>query len=201
VASDAVVVTDCGSNLIWTMQGFDVRGSQRIISAFNHSPMGYSLPASIGAALAAGGRQVVCIIGDGGLLLNVQELATVRKQGLPIKIFVMNNHGHGIIQGTLDNWLGGMHHAAKPDFGLPDPDYGQVARAFELRGEKIGGHEMLSEKIEAVLHADGPVLCEVTLLPQHQIVPKLLYGRPLEDAHPLLERSEFRSNMIVDPIS
>ncbi|MEY4593504.1 MAG: hypothetical protein RIR18_2399, partial [Pseudomonadota bacterium] len=129
-SDDAIVIPDTGSNLIWTMQAFKAKSSQRVFSAFNHTPMGYSLPASIGAALAAPNRQIICITGDGGLQINVQELATIQRHSIDIKIFVMNNHGHGIIQGTQDNWLKSRHHASNPlEGGLPDPDYCKVAEA------------------------------------------------------------------------
>ena len=202
LASDkAIIVTDCGSNLIWTMQGFHVRGDQRIISAFNHSPMGYSLPASIGAALASPGRQVICISGDGGLQINIQELATIQRHQINVNIFVMNNHGHGIIQGTQDNWLGGRHHAAHPDHGLPDPDFGKIALAYGVPTENIDSHTELSGKIKQVLETKGPILCNVNLRSGPQIMPKLLYGRPIEDSDPLLPRDEFYSNMLIKPIT
>jgi acetolactate synthase-1/2/3 large subunit len=200
-ADDALIVTDCGSNLIWTMQGFSVRGNQRVMSAFNHSPMGYSLPASMGAALAAQGKQTVCITGDGGLQINIQEFATIHRHRIDVKIFVMNNHGHGIIQGTQDNWLDGRHHAANPKFGLPDPDCERVAQAYGIPTECIDSHDELAEKISRVLRMPGPVLCNVNLLPGPQIAPKLLYGRPIEDSDPLLPRDEFRANMLVKPIT
>jgi acetolactate synthase-1/2/3 large subunit len=198
---DAIIVTDCGSNLIWTMQGFAAKRDQRVISAFNHSPMGYSLPASMGAALAAPGRQTVCIIGDGGLQINIQELATIERQQVDVKIFVMNNHGHGIIQGTQDNWLDGRHHAAHPDHGLPDPDCERIAKAYGIATERIGSHHELAPTMSKVLGMKGPVLCNVNLLSGPQISPKLLYGRPIEDSDPLLPRDEFHANMLVKPIS
>ncbi len=201
VADDALIVTDCGSNLIWTMQGFSVRGNQRVMSAFNHSPMGYSLPASMGAALAAQGKQTICITGDGGLQINIQEFATIHRHRIDVKIFVMNNHGHGIIQGTQDNWLDGRHHAAHPEFGLPDPDCERIALAYGIQTEHIDGHGDLSEKIRKVLTMSGPVLCNVNLLSGPQIAPKLLYGRPIEDSDPLLPRDEFYANMLVKPIN
>jgi acetolactate synthase-1/2/3 large subunit len=201
VDAEGVIVTDCGSNLIWTMQGFVVKGDQRIISAFNHSPMGYSLPASMGAALAIPGRQTICITGDGGLQINIQELATIQRHQIDVKIFVMNNHGHGIIQGTQDNWLGGRHHAAHPEFGLPDPDCEQIAQAYGVPTEHIDSHQELVEKIRKVLKTKGPILCNVNLLSGPQIAPKLLYGRPIEDPDPLLSRDEFHANMLVKPIS
>ncbi len=201
VNDQAIIVTDCGSNLIWTMQGFAVKGGQRVISAFNHSPMGYSLPASMGAALAAPGRQTICITGDGGLQINIQELATIQRHRIDVKIFVMNNHGHGIIQGTQDNWLGGRHHAAHPNQGLPDPDYERIAQAYGIATECIDNNQELVTKISKVLGTKGPVLCNVNLLSGPQISPKLLYGRPIEDPDPLLPRDEFHANMLIKPIT
>ena len=201
-AKDAIVVTDCGSNLIWTMQAFECSGFGRVISAFNHSPMGYSLPASIGAAVASPDQQIICITGDAGLQINIQELATIQRQSLNIKIFVMNNHCHGIIQGTQDNWLESRHHASDPKLGgLPDPDFVRIASAYDVPSVSINCHEELDARIDFTLDSDGPVLCNVDLLPASQIYPKLLFGRPIEDASPLLPREEFYKNMMVKPIS
>ena len=200
VTPDCVVITDCGSNLIWTMQAFEPTGFQRVLSAFNHSPMGYALPAAIGAAKAAPDRQIICIIGDGGLQINIQELATIHRHKIPIKIFVMNNHGHGIIQGTQDTWLAGRHHAANPDDGgLPDPDFYKIAAAYGLRVESVSSQHELKSTLDKVLGFDGPVLCDVHLRSGAQISPKLLFGKPIEDSHPLLPRDEFKANMMIEP--
>ncbi|BEI38360.1 biosynthetic-type acetolactate synthase large subunit [Polynucleobacter sp. HIN8] len=202
VNDEEIIVTDCGSNLIWTMQGFKLKGTQRLISAFNHSPMGYSLPASIGAALANPDRQIICIIGDGGLQINIQELATIDLHKLNIKIFVLNNHGHGIIQGTQDNWLGGRYFASNPQDGLlPDPDCKKIAIAYGIKALEISNTDDLKKIIIETLNSNGPVLCNVHMLPGSQIAPKLLYGRPLEDSSPLLSREEFHSNMLIPPIT
>lgn len=194
-----VVITDAGGNLTWTMQGFRVKENQRLISAFNHSPMGYSLPASIGAAFASN-KRVVCIIGDGGLQINVQELASVRYHDLPIKIFLVNNHGHGIIRQTLDTWLNSRYNAIDSSSGLPDPDFVKVAQAYGLKTETIQHHGELRDKIRRVLDSEGPVLCNVEVLPDQKIQPKLVFGRPIEDSDPLLGREEFYRNMIVKPL-
>lgn len=186
---DAIIVTDCGSNLIWTMQAWKVRGTQRIISAWNHSPMGYSLPAAIGACLAAPGKQVICIIGDGGFQINVQELATIAKLNLPIKIFVMNNRGHGIIQGTQDAWLEGRHVASGEE--VVPIDVEAIAKAYGVP------HSWFWMGLQDVIsYAEGPILCEVNLRPGPQIEPKLMYGRPIHDSHPLLSREELAAQMI-----
>ena len=199
--AETVVVTDCGSNLIWTMQGFSVNEGQRLVSAFNHSPMGYSLPASIGAKLADPARKVVCITGDGGLQINIQEFATIAYNQIDIKIFVLNNHGYGIIQGTQDAWLEGRHHASDTGFGLPDPDFLKIAEAYGIESvPPIRNHNELSDRVDAVLNSKGPTLCVVELESGSQIMPKLLFGRPIEDSHPLLPREEFEENMIVEII-
>jgi acetolactate synthase I/II/III large subunit len=184
------------------MQGFKAKSTQRLISAFNHSPMGYSLPASVGAALADKSREIICIIGDGGLQINIQELATIQRHAINIKIFVLNNHCHGIIKGTQDNWLSGAHHASSPgEGGLPDPDFVQIALAYGLMTFTIDCNRKIEQTISTVLASKEPVLCNVHMISEAQIFPKLLYGRPIEDAHPLLPREEFERNMIIKSIS
>ncbi len=198
----SIIVTDCGSNLIWTMQGFKVKGSQRLISAWNHSPMGYSLPASIGASFAEPQNKVICIIGDGGLQINIQELATISKHNLNIAIFLLNNHCHGIIQGTQQSWLNSRFHASDPVQGkLPDPDFSKISEAYNVKSLDLDNHLNLKKKIKFALSLNGPILCNVHMNRESQIYPKLLFGRPIEDSHPLLNREEFRSQMIVKTIS
>ena len=199
---NAIIITDCGSNLIWTMQAFKIRTGQRLISAFNHSPMGYSLPASIGASISKSDNQIVCIIGDGGLQVNVQELGVIHRNKLNIKIFVLNNHCHGIIQGTQDNWLGGRHHASSPSTGkLPDCNVDAISEAYGLKSLSINTNAQLEAVLSEILMTPEGFVCNVHLSDGAQIFPKLLYGRPIEDSHPLLPRDEFHRNMIVAPIT
>ena len=193
------VVTDCGSNLIWTMQGYFVRPMQRVISAFNHSPMGYSLPAAIGVALACPHTQVICIIGDGGFQINVQELAIIALHKLNIKIFVMNNHCHGIIQGTQDAWLDGRHHASDPvDGKLPDADVTKISLSYGIPAQDLYDISLLPAVLQGIFSVHAPQLINVHMLKECQIAPKLMYGRSIEDSHPLLSREELENNMILD---
>jgi acetolactate synthase-1/2/3 large subunit len=198
-SDNEIVITDAGGNLTWTMQGFRVKGNQRLISAFNHSPMGYSLPASIGAAFASD-RPISCIIGDGGLQINPQELATISYYGLPIKIFLINNQGHGIIKQTLDTWLESRYVCVDNKTGLPGPDLSAVANAYGIPSRKIRFNSELG-KLEDIFREEGPLLVDVSLHPNQKIVPKLTFGRPIEDSEPLLSREEFKNNMIVPPIN
>jgi len=200
--SGQALVTDCGSNLIWTMQALKLKNNQRVISAWNHSPMGYSIPASIGASFALTNKRIICISGDGGAQINIQELATIFKHKLNITIFIVNNHCHGIIQGTQKSWLKSAFHASDPIKGkLPDPDFSKIANAYGIPSLDITNHKDLTKLIEDTLKVRGPILCNIHMEQKSQIYPKLLYGRPIEDSDPLLERKEFYEQMIVKPIS
>ena len=194
-----IIITDAGGNLTWTMQGFKVKKDQKLFSAFNNSPMGYSLPASIGACTASS-KPVTCIIGDGGIMMNIQELSTIAKYNLPIKIFIINNQGYGIIKQTQDTWLESRYFASNFEFGLKFPNFKKIAEACGLKAETIRNHSEISEKIRRVFNTDGPILCDVKIKPDSKIVPKLEFGRPIEDSSPLLGRKEFFENMIVRPL-
>lgn len=170
IEENSIVITDCGSNLVWTMQGLFITSHiKRVISAWNHSPMGYSLPASIGACFSNESNDVICITGDGGLQMNIQELATIQRHNLPIKIFVMNNHGHGIIQQGQDQFFEGQHIATNFQGGLPDPDYEKISKAYGVPSMTISSNVELELKIADILSNEGPFLCVIDLLEGQQI--------------------------------
>jgi len=170
VKPNTIVVTDCGSNLVWTMQGMKINNNiTRVISAWNHSPMGYSLPAAIGAYFGDTRSEIICITGDGGLQMNIQELATIQRHKLPIKIFVMNNHGHGIIQQGQDQYFGGEHVATNFEGGLPDPEYKKVAEAYGIPAIKIANNKELASQLSNFLNLPGPQFCELDLRQGQQI--------------------------------
>jgi len=196
ISNNAGVITDCGSNLIWTMQGMTTGSSrQRIISAWNHSPMGYALPAAVGAFFAGRHDQIICITGDGGLQINIQELATIQRHALPLKIFVMNNHGHGIIQGTQDQWLNGSHVASSESGGLPDPDFASIFRAYGITTIVCIDNSSVDEAIDEILKVDGPIACIVDMQAGPQIYPKLLAGKAIHESFPQVTDVELSNAM------
>lgn len=198
--NDAIVVTDCGGNLTWTMQAFEVKDGQRVFSAMGNSPMGYSFPAAIGASIALNKKPIICIIGDGGMQMNIQELQTLTHQQTPIKIFVMNNHSYGIIIQFQDMYFEGRHAASRPESGYTVPDFLKIASAYGIASERIANHDEMREKIKSVLAAHHSVLCDVVLETEQRLTPKLEFGKPIEDLSPLLDRNEFRENMIIKPL-
>jgi acetolactate synthase I/II/III large subunit len=197
---DEIFIVDTGCAIAWMMQAFEFKAAQKVFSAFNNTPMGYALPASIGASIALEHRQVTCIVGDGALQMNIQELATVIRHALPIKIFLINNHGYSMVQQTQETWLGSRYEATTVKGGLAFPDFVKVADAYGYPTVVIRSNKDLDEKIEEVYARPGPVFCNVEIDPGRRVIPQCSYGRPIEDAEPLLERKEFFKNMIVKPL-
>ncbi len=194
-----VIFVDSGCGVAWMMQGFEFKENQRLFSAFNNTPMGYSLPASIGGCFAAK-TAITCVTGDGGLQINIQELATILRHNLPIKIFLINNRGYSMIRQTQDQWFESQYVASTVDGGLALPDFVKVADAYGCKTVSIKRNRELHPHIREVLDREGPAFCNIEISPDHRVIPQVRFGRPIEDAEPLLDRTEFLANMIVKPV-
>lgn len=194
------IFLDTGCTLAWMMQGFEFKQGQRTYHDWNNTAMGWALPASIGACLALDRKPILCLTGDGSLQMNIQELATIVRHDLPIRIVLINNHGHSMIQQTQDQWLGSKYIASNYEGGLPDPDYVAIARAYGLPTITLARKAELGEGIRRLLHSKGPVFCNVEIAASHRVSPQVKFGRPNEDPEPLLPRGEFLGNMLVKPM-
>ena len=150
---DDVIIADDGGHLTWTLQAFEVKYGQKLFSAFGNSPMGYSLPASIGASIAKNNCKIICIDGDGSIQINLQELHTIDKLKLPIKIFILNNDGYGIIKQFQELYLGKRYEASGK--GVSNPDFKKIARAFNINYNFIKNHNDL-KKIPKILKTNVP---------------------------------------------
>lgn len=199
-AEGEVFFADTGCGVAWMSQAFQFKAGQRLFSAFNNTPMGYSLPGAIGACFALHKKRIVCITGDGGLMMNIQELNTVLYHQLPIKIFVLNNHGYSMIQQTQDQWLNSKYEASNEANGLGFPDFYKLAELLGFNTLTIQSNQEAGDKLQAFLNAPGPGFCNVELRAEERVIPQVKYGRPIEDPEPLLPRDEFLANMIVAPL-
>jgi acetolactate synthase I/II/III large subunit len=177
------------------MQGYRTRTKQMLYSAFNHSPMGYALPASIVAQYAKLDSQVLCISGDGGMVMNIQELETIFFHKLLIKNFIMNNREYGIIKQTQDMWLDSNYSASDESSGLGSPDFLEITKAYKIKEIKIENHEQLNKKIEESLTFDGPVLCNVKIKKGEQIIPKLVFRKTLENLAPFVSQETLKKDL------
>ncbi len=187
-----IIIADDGGHLTWTLQAFKIKYGQKLFSAFGNSPMGYALPASIGASIVKSNSKIICIDGDGSIQINLQELHTIDKLKLPIKIFILNNDGYGIIKQFQDLYLGKRYEASGK--GVSNPNFKKISEAFNIHYNLIKTHKDL-KKISKILKSNTPEIIEVKLNKNQKIIPKLQFGNPIEDMSPLLPRKEFLKNM------
>jgi acetolactate synthase I/II/III large subunit len=186
VAKDAIVIGDTGAAVCWLHQAFRVK-DHTLFTAGGNSPMGYALPAAIGAKLVAPQRQVVSYNGDGGFQVNIQELQTIKFNDIDVAIVVMNNASYGIIKQFQDSYLGSRYTASRDGYSVPD--LGRIAEAYGLRYVRI---ERLDQVTPALFNG-GAIIIDVILSEHTLIEPKLEMGRPINDQFPYLDQAEYAS--------
>ena len=208
--NDRLVSGSSGSAIEVFLLAYRARKGRRVFHTAGLGAMGYGIPASIGVCLGTGKKKTVCVDGDGGLQLNIQELATIAHLQLPIKIFVLNNRGYASIRATQQNYFGGPNIGCDSSTGMSLPDYRKVARAYGLKISVIEDQSDLHAAVRRVLRSRGPVLCDVHIIPDESRAPRVtsvqradgsFLSKPLEDLWPFLDRDEFARNMIVAPVT
>lgn len=208
-SGDLLIPGSSGQCSELTMQAFRVKRGQRIFNTEGLGPMGFGLPAALGGCLASGGRRTVCLDGDGGIQMNIQELETLRRLNLPVKLFVLNNRGYGSIRISQKNYFQGHYVASDESSGLTLPDMCRVAAAYGLPTRRLEANRDLRQQVAEILAAPGPYLCDVVVPKDQPTSPKLssfqrkdgsMASKPLEDLWPFLDRDEFRRNMVIPPL-
>lgn len=201
---DDVIVTDMGFAFQNTHQAWQVKNGQRLFTNCGLAAMGWGLPAAIGAAVGSG-KRVICIVGDGGLMMNVQELSTLAHHGLPVKIVLLNNGGYLTMRQSQAHAFDGYMGSDEAS-GLSFPDFGILANAHRVPYSVATMSEMVSARVSSVLASDGPHLCEIVMDPDQPQEPKSINRRdetgnikqtPIEDAWPYLPREEVEENLKV----
>ncbi len=182
-----------------------VKSGQRYITNSGDASMGYGLPAAIGAITENPKRNVVCLEGDGSIMMNIQELQTIKHYNLPLKLFIIKNNGYSSIRQSQKNFFEGQMTGSGEDSGVSVPDFAEVGTAFGLKSVKINNPKTMEEDIKKVLNTKGAVLCEVETIQEYSFVPKLssrqlpdgsMVSASLEDMYPFLDREEFDRNII-----
>jgi acetolactate synthase-1/2/3 large subunit len=200
-----IVVTGDGTACVVTFQAAELKPNQRLFTNSGSASMGYDLPAAIGAWCASRTR-VVCLAGDGSIMLNLQELQTIVGLDMDIKVVILNNDGYSSIRQTQRNYFPDNVVGCGPESGLTFPDFQRLAEAFGFKTQLCSTHGNLPEAIRNSISGTGPSLLEVVLDPEQPFSPKLasrqledgsMVSSPLEDLAPFLSREELADNMLI----
>jgi len=197
---DQAIVIDTGTCLPLTLVYANEKKGQRYISSFNNTPMGYALPSAIGVALSKSSEEcIICIAGDGGLQMNIQELATVNHLNLPILIIVFNNFGHSMIKQTQDDWLNSDYYASSTSSGIPEINFSQVANGYGIESIRIDDNNALDECLSQAFKkaSKKPYLLELVINENFRCEPIIKYGNPLEYISPIIDRKEIDQDMLI----
>jgi acetolactate synthase-1/2/3 large subunit len=180
--SAGAYTVDVGQHQMWAAQSVELRDGQKFLTSGGMGAMGFALPAAIGVALALS-QPVVMVAGDGGFQVNIQELQTVRRNNLPIKMVVINNRCHGMTRQFQQTYFEGRYGSAL--WGYSVPDFTKVAEAYGIRARAIENAEDIGEVAWLWERPDDPALLEVRINTFANAYPKIAFGKPISEMEPL----------------
>jgi len=202
---DDIIVTDMGLSFVGTHQAFKTKRGQKLFTNSGHAPMGWGLPAAIGACYASKKKKVICLSGEGGLQMNIQEFATIMHNKLPIKTFIYNNGGYLTIKQTQQLGFNSRIMGSNSETGLSFPNYKKIASSHKIDYIRISNNRNLKSKIKKILSSNKPEICELMLDHNQEQMPKAINRRlpngksvptKFEDMYPFLMSDEIKENML-----
>ena len=202
-----IIVTDMGIAFQGTHQAFRIKKGQKLFTNSGFAAMGWGLPAAVGACISHDSKRTICISGDGGFQMNMQELATIMHHQLPIKLFILNNNGYLTIKQTQQNGFDGRLMGCNRESGLSFPDILQLASAYRIKAIRLDKQDNLESELKQIINYTEPVICEIVMDEDQEQIPKVLNRknpdgsieiRPIEDMYPYLKKEELEKNMIAD---
>jgi len=174
---DVIMVSDVGQNQMWEAQYFIHHRRRGLLSSGGLGTMGFALPAAIGAQMGLPDEQIWVTVGDGGFQMNIQELATVVQEKLPIKIAVLNNGYLGMVRQWQEMFFEGRYSGTP----LLGPDFARVAEAYGIRGFTVKEKADVVPAIEQALAIDGPVLIDFHIDQEENVYPMVSPGSPVDE--------------------
>ena len=194
-----------GFSFTTTHQALEIKNNQKFFTNSGHAPMGWGLPAAIGSYYSNKKLKsnLICLTGEGGFQMNIQELATVMHNKIPVKIFIFNNGGYLTIKQTQILGFKGRIMGADNKSGLTFPNYSEIAKSHKLSYKKIYNHKNLKNHINKILKSNKAIICELVMNPNEEQIPKAINRRnnlgksiptEFEDMYPFLPRKELSSN-------
>jgi acetolactate synthase-1/2/3 large subunit len=204
LGKDEVIITGNGSACVVSFQAAELKQGQRLYTNSGNASMGYDIPAAIGASIAMDKKKVICLAGDGSIMMNLQELQTIVGYKLPIKIFVINNNGYHSIRQTQQAYFSDNMFGIGPDDGVTFPDFVELAKAFMIPSKAVRTmDEWRSSSVQELLKNDQCALIELFIDPDMPFAPKLasrklpdgtMVSPSLEDMSPFLSKDELALN-------
>ena len=167
-ADDYVISCDVGQHQMWVAQHCHFDRPEQHLTSAGLGTMGYGIPAGIGAQFARPDATVITVTGDGSIMMNIQELATLKRYGLPLKILLVDNSSLGLVR----QWQELFHEGRYSEIDLSDnPDFVEVARSFGIPGFRVDRRDQVDDAIQRLLNADGPILAHVCIDPKTNVWP------------------------------
>lgn len=174
---------DTGNNQMWAAQSLELSNTQAFLTSGGMGAMGYSLPAAIGTSIALGNKPVVCITGDGGFQINIQELQTIKRNNLPVKIVVLNNHCLGMIRQFQDAYFDSCYQSTV--WGYDSPDLTKVSVAYGIESFSISNENEIEKGLKLLWkNTDQPFLLNVDIDIHTNVFPKTMFGSPITEMEP-----------------
>ena len=183
-SSDAAAyIADVGQHQMWAAQSLELLAGQRFMTSGGLGSMGFGLPASIGAAFAARGRPIVLVAGDGGFQTNIQELQTVARNHLPIRMVIINNQTHGMVRQFQQTYFDSRYQSTV--WGYSAPKFASVASAYGIPSMAVEAPAQVQGALDWMSDESGPALLEVMVSRDTNAYPKIAFGRPMTEMEPL----------------
>lgn len=204
---DAVVLSDAGIEELLMPSVIEFKDGQRMLHPASQGCMGVALPASIGAYYSCK-HDVVAVIGDGSMMMNIQELQTIAAQRIPAKIIIVNNGIYAVIRKRQKELFRTRTVGTDVTNGVTTPDFGKLAECFGIEYQRIDQKADLSTGLQKLLKTEGPVICEIIATEEQDYIrsgaafnsQRRFVNRPLEDQMPFLPREVIHREMIIEPI-
>jgi acetolactate synthase-1/2/3 large subunit len=187
-------IADVGSHQMWAAQSLEISKNQYFLTSGGMGAMGFSLPAGIGVSIALNKQPVVVLVGDGSLQINIQELQTIFRNNLPIKIIVLNNETLGMIRQFQDSYFNSRYQSTY--WGYSAPDFAKISIAYGIDAKTIQKPDEIEHAIDWLWtgeNANKPQLLQVMIDPYTNTYPKIAFGRPITEMEPLVKPVEMES--------
>ncbi len=170
IKKNSIVITDAGANLCWCMESFNVTKSQRLISAWGNSPMGYAIAAGIGASYASKNKEVFSLIGDGSFMMNVQDLQFLKHHNLNLKIIIFDNQGLGNTKLGTEAAFDGRAHANNRAYGYYPPNIKDIINSYKIKYFNLKKNKSINQSINDLIKYKGNAVLHVKVSPETNVI-------------------------------